>query len=110
MTYNSSQSPRIAISLTCGNRRCSVSVAVRIKTLVSDQYVKFPANKTPKLFAPADAPRHAEDLLARARERLARQLHDEVGSAMFATKLELEVAAQLAAKGAARKTLQAALD
>jgi hypothetical protein len=105
-----SGSLRIALSLTCGKRGCSVSVAVRAKALLSEECVTFPDNKTREFFAPADSPRRAEDLVARERVRLARQLHDEVASAMFATKLELDVAAHLAANGTAIETLQAALD
>ena len=48
--------------------------------------------------------------MARERAKLARQLHDEVASAMFATKLELDVAAHLAVKGTDIETLRSTLD
>jgi signal transduction histidine kinase len=83
---------------------------VRIRALASEKSVKFQADETRELIVPVDADRYAEKLLARERARLARQLHDKVASAMFATKLEVVVAAQLAEKGAAKETLQAALD
>jgi predicted lipid carrier protein YhbT len=98
------------ISLTFAQSRGSVSIAVRVKALASDRGVKFAEDKTHELSVPADAPRHVDDPVARERVKLARQLHDEVASAIFATKLELDVASHLAAKHVAMETLRSALD
>jgi hypothetical protein len=74
-----------------------------------DKCVRFPAEKTREFVAPTDAGCHTEKLLARERGRLARQLHDEVASAMFAAKIELDVASRLAETGAPEGELRATL-
>jgi hypothetical protein len=86
------------------------SLAVHIRTLTSPRCVKSPADNTPQYFVSTDAGGRTEDLVARERERLARQLHDEVASALFGAKLALDTAACLAAKGAAMDTLRSTLD
>lgn len=83
---------------------------MRIRALASDKCVKLPADTTRGFSVSADAGGDAEQLLARERAKLARQLHDEVASAMFAARLELDVASHLAEKGAAMETLRSALD
>lgn len=81
-----------------------------MKALVSDKCVKFSADKTREFSVPTDAVSQGELLLARERGRLARQLHDEAASAMFAARLKLDLASKLAEQDSSRERLLSALD
>lgn len=78
--------------------------------MASNRHGQFPADKPNDHLAPADSFDHLEQLVVRERGKLARQLHDEVASAMFAAKLSLDVASGLAARGATGDELRSALD
>jgi hypothetical protein len=78
--------------------------------LISSGWIESPQYGSSEHVAPTDAAGQAEAQVARERRRLARQLHDEIASVMFAAKLELDVASCLASRGAPMEQVLKALD
>lgn len=77
--------------------------------MASNRHARLPADKSSGPLVPEDSI-PLEQLVVQERRKLARQLHDEVASAMFAAKLSLDVASGMAARGATGDKLRSALD